>query len=201
MKWWKILIGIFLLLGGIWVVRYVTTPPPGQAIPDLGRDHVSVEQFAATTFNSNPQTSGPHLPTWVKPGIYEEPQHDGELIHALEHGYINISYNCEEGNGLQNASPSANLGQAEVTTGSPSTTLRTGAVNESDACKTLVGQLEDIARKKKLFKLIVVPRPTLDTTLALTAWTYVDKFDEFDAARIERFIDYHRDHGPEKTKD
>lgn len=95
----------------------------------------------------------------------------------------------------------AQLELSPEATGSPSTSLRTGALNESGACKTLVGQLEDIARKKKLSKLIVVPRPTLDTTFALTAWGYIDKFDEFDAARIERFIDYHRDHGPEKTKD
>jgi hypothetical protein len=171
------------------------------------------------------------LETWVKPGIYTEPQHDGELIHSLEHGYVIISYNCnvhlrgnlksqisnlksipntkyqipyvstvyaheEEGG---EASPGADLEVSPEATGSPSTSLRTGAANESDACKTLIGQLEDLARKKKLFKLIVVPRPNLDTTLALTAWGFIDTFDGFDAARIERFIDYHRDHGPEKT--
>ncbi|MBI4066516.1 DUF3105 domain-containing protein [Candidatus Gottesmanbacteria bacterium] len=73
------------------------------------------------------------------------------------------------------------------------------AVNESDRCKVLVKQLTELANKKKLWKLIVVPRPQLDTTIALTAWDYIDKFDSFDASRISRFIDYHRDQGPEKT--
>src|SRR3990170_7051999 len=94
MKHWKLALGIVLILGGVWFVKYITTPAPGQSVPDLGRDHVSVEQFARTTYNSNPPTSGPHFETWVKPGIYTEPQHDGELIHSLEHGYVIISYNC-----------------------------------------------------------------------------------------------------------
>jgi hypothetical protein len=105
-------------------------------------------------------------------------------------------YAHEEGG---EASPGADLELPPEATGSPSTSLRTGAVNESDACRSLVGQLEDLARTKKLFKLIVIPRPTLDTTIALTAWGYIDKFDQFDEGRIERFIDYYRDHGPEKT--
>ena len=76
-------------------------------------------------------------------------------------------------------------------------------MNESGGCTTLVKQLAELANKKKLWKLTVVPRPELDTTIALTAWTYLDTFDPpaggFDAGRIERFIDYHRDQGPEKT--
>jgi len=73
------------------------------------------------------------------------------------------------------------------------------AITDSATCATLRQQLSDLANRKRLWKLIVVPRPQLDTTIALTAWTYIDKFDQFDARRIERFIDYHRDQGPEKT--
>lgn len=162
--WKKVIIGVLLLAGGWWLVRYLMTPAPGTQVPDMGRAHVTEAQVSQTEYNSNPPTSGPHLERWVKPGIYTTPQSEGELIHSLEHGYIIISYNCEE-----------------------------------DACKTLIQQLEQLAKKKKLFKLILVPRPELDTTIALTAWGYLDKFDEFDRKRIERFIDYHRDHGPEKT--
>jgi hypothetical protein len=73
------------------------------------------------------------------------------------------------------------------------------AINESDGCKSLVKNLAELANKKKLWKLAVVSRPNLETTIALTAWNYIDKFDGFDASRIERFIDYNRDQGPEKT--
>lgn len=201
MQWWKIAIGVLVvgLLG--WFGWYVTRPVPGGKREDQGREHVTPEAVAAFTYNSNPPTSGPHLPTWVKAGVYDAPQSEGELIHSLEHGYVIVNYNCnvhlsqifnvgkvfahEEG------SPSAAFVDPTVATGS--------AVNDTEVCKSLVKNLTDAATKKKLWKLIVVPRPNLDTTIALTAWNYLDKFDTFNEKRIERFIDYHRDRGPEKT--
>lgn len=201
MKWWKIILFLFLTIGGVFVYRYVATPPPGTRMPDQGREHVTPEIVASTQYNSNPPTSGPHLPAWVKPGVYTQPQQEGELIHSLEHGYIIISYNCgvhlnsfvifpkvfahdEEG-------PSADLNLGSLATGS--------TVNDTQACKTLIEQMTELANRKRLWKLIVVPRPQLDTTLALTAWGRIDKFDDFDRTRIERFIDFYRDHGPEQT--
>lgn len=157
MKLWKIgVIGIGVI-GVLWVIRYMMTPPPGTKMPDQGREHVSQEQIADYSYNSNPPTSGPHDPDWIRPGVYTEPQNKGKLIHSLEHGYVVIYY------------------------------------------KTPSKQLEDVVRDKKLKKLILVPQPDLDATIALTAWTHIDKLNDFDAARIGKFIDYHRDQGPEKT--
>lgn len=202
-SWWKIGLVIFVLAGGAWMVRYVTTPSPGQTVEDQGREHVTPEEVAKFSHNSNPPTSGPHLPTWVRAGIYNEPQSEGELIHSLEHGYIIIHYNCkvhfssvifskvyaheEE----EEASAGADLRDPFIATGS--------AITNTNACKELQQQLSDLVKRRKLWKLIVVPRPQLDTTIAVTAWDHIDKFDQFDRERIERFIDYYRDHGPEKT--
>lgn len=174
---------------------------------EQGRQHVTQQEVVAFKYNSNPPTSGPHLATWVKAGVYNVPQSEGELIHSLEHGYVITSYNCNVhlkafswqlsvvskafAHEEAGATPSADFIDPIVATGS--------AVNETEGCQTLVRQLKDLAEKKKLWKLIVVPRPQQDATIALTAWTYLDKFDQFDAGRIERFIDFHRDHGPEKT--
>ena len=166
MNWQKIILIFLLVLGGIWFSRYITTPPPGAAVEDQGREHVSAETVSKTVYKSNPPTSGSHMETWVKPGIYTEPQKEGELIHSLEHGYININYNCD---------------------------------SATQECKTLVSQLEGVANKKGLKKLLMVPRPQLDTKIALTAWNRIDTFNDFDAERIETFIDYWRDHGPEQT--
>ena len=179
MKWWKILLIIGAVTAAAWLFKYVTTPSPGREIEDQGRKHVPQSEVDKTVYKSNPPVSGPHLETWVKPGIYTEPQKKGELIHSLEHGYVDIHYNC---------TPAADI---KVATGS--------AMNDTADCKTLVKQLEDLARKKKLFKLIVVPNPTLDSRIALAAWNHIDTFDTFDAKRIETFIDYYRDHGPEQT--
>lgn len=206
MHWLKIIVGVLIIGAFGWVGWSVTRPVPGVKMDDQGREHVTVQEVASYQYNSNPPTSGPHLPTWVKAGIYDTPQSEGELIHSLEHGYVIVSYNCnvhlkvisdkrkviskiyaheEEG------SPSADFVDPTIATGS--------AINETDGCKTIVKQSEELANKKKLWKLVVVPRPQLDTTIALTAWNYIDTFDTFDTNRIERFINYHRDQGPEKT--
>jgi len=179
MNWKNIVLWVCVAAGAVWLFRYITTPPPGIEVTDLGREHVSAQDVAKTTYSSNPPTSGPHMETWVKPGIYAEPQQEGELIHSLEHGYININYNCNADGSGKEASGSA--------------------VNDTQECKTLVSQLEDLARRKTLKKLLMVPRPQLDTKIAVTAWGRIDKFDLFDGPRIESFIDYWRDHGPEQT--
>ena len=210
MKWWKVAIGAIVLVGFGWFGWSVTRQVPGTKVADLGREHVTAEQVAAYTYNSNPPTSGPHLPTWVKPGVYEKPQSEGELIHSLEHGYVIVSFNC--GVHLQSSvipgltrndmirkvyaheevgSPSGDFSQTELATGS--------AITDSPTCATLRQQLFELINRKRLWKLIVAPRPQLDTTIALTAWNYIDKFDDFDKDRVGRFIDFHRDHGPEQT--
>lgn len=234
--WWKAGAGIVIvgILG--WLGWMAMRPVPGTKMADQGREHVSPAEVAAYQYNSNPPTSGQHLPTWVKAGVYDKPQSEGELIHSLEHGYVIISYNCNvhlkafsrQLSAISQIFAHEESAFAEATAdkeGSSSsdfvdpTPLRQGsegqatgsAVNESDGCKTLVKQLTELANKRKLWKLIVVPRPPqsnaagtfdvpqLDTTIALTAWTYLDTFDQFDEKRITRFIDYHRDQGPEKT--
>ena len=217
MNWWKV--GIVLVIIGAlgWVGWYVSRPIPGTKMADQGREHVTPQAVLEFKYNSNPLTSGPHLPTWVKAGVFEEPQSEGELLHALEHGYVIISYNCNvhlsenpkseirNPKQIQNSKLNIQNVYAHEEEGSPSAefkdpTIATGsAVNETEGCKTLVKNLTDLANKKKLWKLIVVPRSELDTTIALTAWTYIDKFDAFEVGRIERFIDFHRDQGPEKT--
>lgn len=211
--WIKILFGIVLIVGGAWFIRYLLTPAPGKKVAEIGREHVSAAQVAETKYNSNPPTSGPHLETWVRGGIFVAPQSEGELIHSLEHGYVIISYNCNvhlsseprTQNLMTKLISSAFAHGLEEEEGSPAAsfvdpTIATGsAANDSEECKTLVRQLEEVGQKNRLWKLIVVPRPQLDTSIALTAWGVIDKFDEFDSPRIERFIDYYRDHGPEKT--
>lgn len=46
--------------------------------------------------------------------------------------------------------------------------------------------------------VILAPYPNLDKNIALTAWGRIDKFDDFDEARIKRFINAFKDEGPEK---
>jgi hypothetical protein len=58
-----------------------------------------------------------------------------------------------------------------------------------EGCSELVSQLAEVTLRYP--KVILSPYSNLGTRVALTAWTYLDKFDEFDEDRIVRFIDAH----------
>ena len=58
-------------------------------------------------------------------------------------------------------------------------------------CDDLVSQLRDIVRRYP-DKVILAPYPGMKSRIALTAWSYIDAFDQFDERRILRFIEAHR---------
>jgi hypothetical protein len=70
---------------------------------------------------------------------------------------------------------------------------------KSVTCDQLKQQLNDVMKAKRTWKMIVIPRPSLDVPVALTAWNYIDKMNSFDKDRAFAFIDQFRDQGPEKT--
>lgn len=211
---WLIIVVIVAIAGvGVWwLIKETVKPLPGQAVADLGREHVS--DGTKVQYNSNPPTSGSHYADWTRAGVYEQPISDGHLIHALEHGYVIVSYNCTKLFSIFHFPFSIALAHEEDLS-STSSALRsepsgskTGASPSADLagdewssskCQDLKKNLSDLANEKKLQKLIVIPRPSLDAAIALTAWTRIDKLSSFDKERIARFIDAFRDKGPEKT--
>lgn len=46
--------------------------------------------------------------------------------------------------------------------------------------------------KKHQEQVVLAPYPGMDSRITLTAWTQIDKFDNFDQQRIERFIKAYR---------
>lgn len=46
-------------------------------------------------------------------------------------------------------------------------------------------------------RIIVAPRPNLDTPMALTAWNYLKKLDRYDPKMVKLFYDTHIARGPE----
>jgi hypothetical protein len=57
----------------------------------------------------------------------------------------------------------------------------------SSECPDLARKLEAIVKRYKEY-VVLAPRAGMDKRIALTAWGKIDKFDEFDEARIVRFI-------------
>ncbi len=66
-----------------------------------------------------------------------------------------------------------------------------------EGCEDLVSELSELTLQYQ--KVILSPFSGMGTRIALTAWTYLDKFDEFDEDRIVRFIEAHMnsDESPE----
>jgi thiol-disulfide isomerase/thioredoxin len=62
-----------------------------------------------------------------------------------------------------------------------------------ERCNELVARLRDLVTRARNEgeKVIMSPYPGLDTRITLTAWTFLDGFDEFDEARIMAFISAH----------
>ncbi|OGF99653.1 hypothetical protein A2153_03815 [Candidatus Gottesmanbacteria bacterium RBG_16_38_7b] len=62
---------------------------------------------------------------------------------------------------------------------------------EKDDCQRLISDLAKIANKYPE-EVTLAPYPKLDTRIALTAWTRIDKFNDFNSERIEKFINSFR---------
>lgn len=172
---------LLLIVGGIVLVVIVglivyanvkSSQPVGeeQSLPTLGNTHIAQDSTSPIQYNSVPPTSGPHYPGLAAWAVYREPIRYEQLIHNLEDGGVIIYYQCDDG------------------------------------CPELVDQLDAFARPLiAAGRHLVVVRndPTwtgdagsvtplhqdMSTRIALVAWQRIDKFDEFDEARIRAFFE------------
>ncbi len=142
-----------------------STPPPGdkpgQEFHSQGNTHIQRLGDAHEAYNSEPPTSGPHMPGIAPWGAYNQPIPKEYQVHNLEDGGVLIQYSCPKG------------------------------------CPEITKKLEALFQKykkrtetdPKYKHLIIAPYPQMDTRIALTAWTRLEKLNDFDEARIDRFID------------
>lgn len=187
---WVIIAVVLILLGGIayiWIIKsksetVSTKDLHAKDVALLGREHVEVGTKVG--YNSNPPTSGSHHEVWTKSGVYDKPTDDGYLVHSLEHGYVIISYNCEM--------------EASMVIGTKVGTK--SAERDKKECLAFVKELKDFVDSDS-WKMILIPRPSLDMNFALTAWGKIDKFNTKDASleRVKAFKEAFRSRGPEQT--
>ena len=161
----------FALMSGYWLINEASKPLPGEFVPSLGNKHIQNITDSHDPYNSVPPTSGTHLGGKAQWGVSDSPIPDELQLHNLEDGGIMVQYNC---------TPSANL-QNETTL----------SAEVQDECNQLVKNLTSKV-KKYSDKVTMAPYPKLDSKIALTAWTRIDKFNDFDAQRIEKFINAFR---------
>ena len=157
---------------GLLVFQEVTRDRPGIALADLGNFHVEVDE-EHEPYNSSPPTSGPHYGFGIAPAnIYMEQIEDELQVHSLEDAHVMVQYDCGE-----------------------------------EGCPELVGQLTAVVERaivdgKRVVLAPYTPILHPDTgalhRIALTAWTRIDMFDEFEEERVEKFINAYEgiDHHP-----
>jgi hypothetical protein len=68
---------------------------PGTKMPDQGNLHVASEAVPHAAYNSDPPTSGPHLPYIAPWGIHTRPISKELQVHNLEDGGVMVQYNCD----------------------------------------------------------------------------------------------------------
>jgi hypothetical protein len=113
-------------------------------------------------YTSDPPTSGPHARVPANPGISDLAIPKEQAVHNMEHGDVVVWYNCNAGQPLSN-----------------------------EECAQLRNDLSQGVQAQIAAgnDVLMTPYPAMGSRIALTSWGYLDKFDAFDAARVEMFIE------------
>ena len=115
------------------------------------------------TYEVNPPAGGNHTPQAASAGVFtaETAPPDGQLVHALEHGYVVLWH-------------------------------------RPDIDEPSLAALRDVAGKHAR-DVLIVPRASLPTPVAATAWHARLGCGSVEADTMERFITTFANQGPEKV--
>lgn len=95
------------------VVTSATPPPPtSQNLTAAERAELEIEGLetfevesthvqSAVEYEMTPPAGGPHNPTWLNCGIYEEAVPNEYAVHSLEHGAVWVTYDPEQVEGAE----------------------------------------------------------------------------------------------------
>ncbi|MCH7809712.1 MAG: DUF3105 domain-containing protein [Chloroflexi bacterium] len=136
-------------------------PYPVQHLEEIDdRDHFPTGQ-TYDGYNSNPPTSGPHADTFAPTGVSDLAVAKEVAVHNMEHAGVVVWYNCHVEPAL-----------------------------DTDACAALRSQLSQVVLQEVADgnEVLMTAYSLMDTRIALTAWGYLDAFEEFDEARVSAFI-------------
>ena len=125
--------------------------------PNGGHQHVP--DCSPVTYASNPPSSGPHYPDWAMYKTYAAPVPWGFLVHCLEHGAIDIVYDCAD-----------------------------GCPDEVAQAQALIDGLSPDQACGAAMKIVLAPDPSLDVRWAASAWTWTLRASCFDKEAFASFI-------------
>src|SRR5262245_30963291 len=77
-----------------WFAYRAAADLPGERFPDLGNEHIQTASDPHVAYNSDPPTSGAHLPYIAPWGVHTRPIPLELQVHNLEDGGVVVQYNC-----------------------------------------------------------------------------------------------------------
>ena len=93
------IVGTIVALAAAGVVGYFAyraqADLPGRLMPDQGNLHIQTQSTPHEAYNSDPPTSGPHLPYIAPWGVHTRPIPLELQVHTLEDRGVVVQYNCE----------------------------------------------------------------------------------------------------------
>jgi hypothetical protein len=84
------ILGLQIYLGDRDKAGITSAAGPGKAFPDQGKRHLRSGEHPGVAYNSNPPTSGPHVPEEVRGN--GQTLDDNQLLQALELGNVVLAY-------------------------------------------------------------------------------------------------------------
>jgi hypothetical protein len=96
-RWWTVtLVALACLAGAVGYSAYrAAADLPGTPVPDLGNAHIPTADTPHPPYNSDPPTSGAHLPYIAPWGVHTRPIPPQLQVHNLEDGGVLLQYNCD----------------------------------------------------------------------------------------------------------
>jgi hypothetical protein len=95
--WW--VGGLTVVVLGAAVVGYsvyrAAAELPGRPVVDQGNAHIPTAETPHEPYNSEPPTSGPHLPYIAPWGVHTRPITPELQVHNLEDGGVLVQYSCD----------------------------------------------------------------------------------------------------------
>jgi hypothetical protein len=138
---------------------------------DEGANHVNC--MTTVPYQTMPPSSGNHYCVWPDYRTYTAPLPWGNLVHALEHGAVEILYNCPGGCPDEVAQAQAFIDNL------PADPLCDAEPNPR--------------------RVVLAPAPTLDVRWAASAWTWILRAGCFDRDAFAAFVNAHYGQGREAT--
>jgi len=88
-------VGVVVVAAVAYFAYRAVADLPGTSVPSQGNAHVQLATDPHPPYNSDPPTSGPHLPYLAPWGIHTKPIPKELQIHNLEDGGVVVQYSCE----------------------------------------------------------------------------------------------------------